>query len=72
MTTDTFSSDFPDFGAFVRRNIARFPLAVELLAAAIALADSSTLAWANAILAAAIAYGLCPFDAKPDFIPIAG
>lgn len=69
---NSFSNDFPDFVDFIRRNIARFPLTVELLAAAIAFADPSTPAWAKAILAAAIAYVLCPLDAIPDFIPIVG
>lgn len=72
MNPDSFSNDSSGFGAFIRRNIARFPLTVELLAAAIAFADPSTPAWAKAILGAAIAYVLCPFDAIPDFIPIAG
>lgn len=72
MNIDSFSADLPGFGDFVRRNIARFPLTVELLAAAIAFADPSTPAWAKAILAAAIAYVLCPFDAIPDFILIVG
>jgi len=72
MNIDPFSNDSPGFGDFIRRNIARFPLTVELLAAAIAFADPSTPAWAKAILGAAIAYVLCPFDAIPDFIPIAG
>ena len=52
--------------------IARFPLIVELLAAAIAFSDPKTSLWAKSILAATIAYVLCPFDAIPDFIPIAG
>ena len=72
MTIDSFSNAFSDFGDFFRRNIARFPLTVELLAAAIAFADPSTPAWAKAILVAAIAYVLCPFDAIPDFIPFVG
>ncbi len=72
MNTDSFSNNFPGFGGFIRRNIARFPLTVELLAAAIAFADPSTPAWAKAVLAAAIAYVLCPIDAIPDFIPFVG
>lgn len=65
--------EFPrDFGDFIRRNVGRFPLTVELLAAAIALADPTTPAWAKAILAAAIAYVISPLDAIPDVIPIAG
>jgi uncharacterized membrane protein YkvA (DUF1232 family) len=72
MNIDSFSNDFPDFGDFIRRNVARFPIAVELLATAIAFADPNTPAWAKAILAAAIAYVLCPLDAIPDFIPFIG
>lgn len=72
MNTDSFSKDHPGFADFIRRNIARFPLTVELVAAAIAFADSTTPLWAKSILAAAIAYVLCPFDAIPDFIPIVG
>ena len=72
MTTDTFSRDFPGFGDFLRRNLTRFPMIVELLAAAIALTDPTTPAWAKAILATAIAYVLCPIDAVPDFIPVLG
>ena len=72
MNTDSFSNDAPGFGDFIHRNIARFPLTVELLAAAIAVADPTTPLWAKSILAAAIAYVLCPFDAIPDFIPIVG
>lgn len=72
MNTNSFPNDFPDVGDFFRRNIARFPLSVELLAAAIAFADPTTPLWAKSILAAAIAYVLCPFDAIPDFILIVG
>ena len=72
MKIDSFSTGSPGFSDFIRRNIARFPLIVELLAAAIAFADPTTPAWAKAILGAAIAYVLCPFDAIPDFIPIVG
>ena len=72
MNSNAFSNDFPGFADFIRRNIARFPLTVELVAAAIAFADPTTPLWAKSILAAAIAYVLCPFDAIPDFIPILG
>lgn len=72
MHTDSFSNDIPSFGDFIRCNVARIPFTVELLAAVIAFADPSTPAWAKAILATAIAYVLCPLDAIPDFIPIAG
>jgi uncharacterized membrane protein YkvA (DUF1232 family) len=72
MNTDSFSKDHPGFADFIRRNIARFPMVVELLAAAIACADPSTPAWVKAILASAIGYVLCPLDAIPDFIPVAG
>lgn len=72
MNTDSFSNDFPGFSDFLRRNIARFPLIVELVASALAFADPATPIWAKAILAGAIGYVLCPFDAIPDFIPIAG
>lgn len=54
------------------RNIVRFPLIVEFLAMAIALADPRTPAWAKAILAAAIAYVVCPVDVIPDVVSIAG
>ena len=72
MNSNSFSKDFPGFGDFIRRNFAKFPMSVELLAAAIAFADPATPAWAKAILASAIAYVLCPLDAIPDFIPVAG
>lgn len=47
-------------------------MVVELVASAIAIADPQTPIWAKSILCAAVAYVLCPFDAIPDFIPIAG
>jgi uncharacterized membrane protein YkvA (DUF1232 family) len=72
MNIDSFFNDFHDFGGFIRRNIPPFPLVVELLAAAIGFADPSMPIWAKAILAAAIAYVLCLFDAIPDWIPFAG
>lgn len=49
-----------------------FPLAVDLLAATLAVADPKTPAWAKAVIAGAIAYVICPLDAVPDFIPLAG
>jgi len=72
MTTASFFNDFPNFGDFIRRNLNRFPLIVELAAAAFAVADPATPAWAKAILGAAIAYVLCPIDAIPDAIPVIG
>jgi len=72
MDTASFFNDFPDFGDFIRRNINRFPLTVELVAAGFALADPATPAWAKAIIGAAIAYVLCPLDAIPDCIPVLG
>ena len=72
MNIKSISTNFPDFGDFVRRNARRFPMIVELVAAAIAIADPATPAWAKTILVAAVAYVLCPFDAVPDFIPVAG
>ena len=38
MNTKSFPNDIPGFGGFVRRNVARFPMVVELVAAAIAIA----------------------------------
>ncbi len=72
MNTKSFPNDIPGFGGFVRRNVARFPMVVEFVAAAIAIADPTTPAWAKAILVAAVAYVLCPFDAIPDYIPVVG
>jgi uncharacterized membrane protein YkvA (DUF1232 family) len=72
MNINSISNVFPDFGDFVRRNARRFPMIVELVAAAIAIADPDTPAWAKAILLAAVAYVLCPFDAIPDYIPVVG
>jgi uncharacterized membrane protein YkvA (DUF1232 family) len=68
----SFFSDFPDFGDFLRRNARSFPMIVELVAAGFALADPATPAWAKGIIGAAIAYVLCPLDAVPDWIPVAG
>ena len=72
MNTKSFPNDIPGFGGFIRRNVARFPMIVELVAAAIAIADPSTPIFAKGILCAAVAYVLSPFDAVPDFIPVAG
>ena len=72
MSNTTFSNDIPGFSGFLRRNAARFRMIVELVAAAFAFADPRTPAWAKALIGAAIAYVLCPFDAIPDFIPVAG
>ena len=72
MNTNSFSNDFPGFWDFIWHNIARFPLTVELVAAALAFADPSTPIWAKAVLAAAIGYVLCPLDAIPDFSPVVG
>ena len=72
MNTNFFSNNFPDFGDFIRRNAKQFPMVVELVASTIAIADPQTPIWAKSILCAAVAYVLCPFDAIPDFIPIAG
>ena len=72
MDFNPFSNNFPGFGDFFRRNIGKFPMSIELLAAGIAFADPATPAWAKAVLATAIAYVLCPLDAVPDFIPVAG
>jgi uncharacterized membrane protein YkvA (DUF1232 family) len=72
MPTDFSSRDFPNFGDFFRRHAAQLPMAAELLAAFFALTDPTTPTWAKAILAAAIAYVLCPIDAVPDFIPVLG
>ena len=72
MNINSISNDFPDFGDFIRRNARRFPMIVELVAAAIAITDPATPVWAKGILCAAVAYVLCPFDAIPDFIPVAG
>jgi uncharacterized membrane protein YkvA (DUF1232 family) len=72
MNTNSFANDFPGFGDFIRRNIAKFLMSVELLAAAIAFRDPTTPLFAKAIIGAAIAYVLCPLDAIPDLIPVAG
>ncbi len=72
MNTASFSNDFPDFGDFIRRNLKRFPLTIEVVAAGFAFTDPTTPAWARAIIGAAIAYVLCPCDAIPDFIPFGG
>ena len=67
-----YSKDLPGFGEFIRRHIARFPMSVELIASYLAFVDPKTPAWAKAIIGAAIAYVICPLDAIPDIIPIAG
>jgi uncharacterized membrane protein YkvA (DUF1232 family) len=69
MSFNPFSGDFGDF---IRRNTARFPMIVQLVAVGFAITDPKTPAWAKAILGAAVAYVLCPLDAIPDYIPVLG
>ncbi len=45
MNINSIFTRFPDFGEFVRRNGRRLPMIVELVAAAIAIADPGTPAW---------------------------
>ena len=72
MNTQSFAKEIPGFRGFIRRNATRFPMIVEFVAVAIAIADPNTPTWAKAILVAAVAYVISPIDIVPDFIPVAG
>ncbi len=72
MNDTASSNDTAGLGGFIRRNVARFPMMVDLVAAGFAIADPRTPAWAKAAIGAAIAYVIAPLDAIPDFIPVAG
>ena len=72
MTNTSYSKEIPGLGSFIKRKLAQFPLAIEFLAAALAVADPSTPKWAKAMLVSAIIYVISPFDAIPDFIPVLG
>ena len=72
MSNTSYSNKIPGLGSFIKRKLAQFPLAIEFLAAALAVADPSTPKWAKVMLVSAIAYVISPFDAIPDFIPVLG
>jgi uncharacterized membrane protein YkvA (DUF1232 family) len=68
------SLDF-DHAAFFRkcrRFLGVLPFAEELLALYFCMIDPDTPLWVKGSIAATLAYFVLPFDAVPDFIPVAG
>ncbi len=60
------------FLAKARKHLGKIPMARETLAMYYCLRDPTTPRWAKAIVAAALAYFVLPFDAVPDLLPIIG
>src|ERR1700722_11887788 len=60
------------FAAKAKRYLRQMPLAHETVAVYFCLLDRATPIWVKATAAAALAYFILPFDAVPDFLPIAG
>lgn len=60
------------FVAKAKRHLGQIPGARQVVAMYFCMLDPATPAWVKAIVGAALAYFVLPFDAIPDFLPIVG
>ena len=60
------------FVAKAKRHLGQIPGARQVVAMYFCMIDPATPAWVKAIVAAALAYFVLPFDAIPDFLPVVG